>query len=98
MPRSRFNRRKRSYSMKLCATSQTKFSIVFFQIGNVNCRMGDQIHVLAQQIFGKSSVQECSLQEIRELTQRYPYFAPAQFLLLEKLRQEGSPEYGEQLQ
>ncbi|MFL5739935.1 MAG: hypothetical protein ACJ75B_06950 [Flavisolibacter sp.] len=60
--------------------------------------MGEQIHVLAQQIFGKSSVEECSLQEIRELTQRYPFFAPAQFLLLEKLKQEGSPEYAGQLQ
>lgn len=60
--------------------------------------MSERIHVLAQQLFGKSSVAECDLQEIRTLAQRYPYFAPAQFLLLEKLKQESSPEYGTQLQ
>lgn len=55
-------------------------------------------HVLAQQLFGKSSVESCSLQEIREMVERFPYYAPAQFLLLEKLKQDNSPEYTEQLQ
>jgi hypothetical protein len=75
-----------------------KFSIAFFPIGNVNCRMSERIHVLAQQFFGKSSVDECDLQEIKTLANRYPYFAPAQFLLLEKLKKENSPEYSAQLQ
>jgi hypothetical protein len=60
--------------------------------------MSERIHVLAQQLFGKSSVDECDLQEIRNLVTRYPYFAPAQFLLLEKLKKENSPEYSSQLQ
>jgi hypothetical protein len=60
--------------------------------------MSERIHVLAQQLFGKPSVAACDLQEIRSLVQRYPYFAPAQFLLLEKLKQENSPEYIHQLQ
>jgi len=60
--------------------------------------MSERIHVLAQQLFGKPSVAACDLQEIRSLVQRYPYFAPAQFLLLEKLKQENSPEYIQQLQ
>lgn len=60
--------------------------------------MSERIHVLAQQLFGKSSIDECDLQEVRALANRYPYFAPAQFLLLEKLKKENSPEYAEQLQ
>ncbi|MBO9681331.1 MAG: hypothetical protein J7502_01445 [Flavisolibacter sp.] len=60
--------------------------------------MSERIHVLAQQLFGKSSVDECALQEVKNLASRYPYFAPAQFLLLEKLRKENSPEYTAQLQ
>jgi hypothetical protein len=75
-----------------------KFSIAFFPIGNVNCRMSERIHVLAQQLFGKSSVDECDLQEVKDLANRYPYFAPAQFLLLEKLKKENSPGYTAQLQ
>jgi hypothetical protein len=60
--------------------------------------MSERIHVLAQQLFGKASVDECDLQEIRDLANRHPYFAPAQFLLLEKLKKEASPEYSSQLQ
>ncbi len=60
--------------------------------------MSERIHVLAQQLFGKSSVAECDLQEVKALAHRFPYFAPAQFLLLEKLKQESSPDYGVQLQ
>lgn len=60
--------------------------------------MSERIHVLAQHLFGKSSIDECDLDEIRSLANRYPYFAPAQFLLLEKLKTENSPEYGTQLQ
>lgn len=60
--------------------------------------MSERIHVLAQQLFGKSSIQECDLQEIKNLAQRYPYFAAAQFLLLEKMKQENSGEYHAQLQ
>jgi hypothetical protein len=60
--------------------------------------MSERIHVLAQQLFGKSSIDECDLQEIKNLANNYPYFAPAQFLLLEKLKKENSPEYSVQLQ
>ena len=48
--------------------------------------MSKRIQVLAQEIFGKASIDECDLQEIKELVGRYPYFAPAQFFLLEKLK------------
>ena len=60
--------------------------------------MSERIHALAQELFGKSSVEECDLQELKALAHQYPYFAPAQFLLLEKLKQENSPEYSAQLQ
>jgi hypothetical protein len=60
--------------------------------------MSERIHVLAQQLFGKSSVDECDLQEVKDLANRYPYFAAAQFLLLEKLKKENAPEYPAQLQ
>src|SRR5687768_13822409 len=60
--------------------------------------MSERIHVLAHQIFGKSSVEECDLSEIRDLVNRHPYFAPAQFLLLAKLKQENDPGYQAQLQ
>ena len=60
--------------------------------------MSERIHVLAQQLFGKASIDECDLQEIKNFANRYPYFAPAQFLLLGKLKKENSPEYSAQLQ
>ena len=60
--------------------------------------MSERIHVLAQQLFGKSSVDDCDLQEIKDLVNRYPYFAPAQFLLLEKLKRQNAPDYTSQLQ
>jgi hypothetical protein len=60
--------------------------------------MSERIHVLAQQLFGKSSIDDCDLQEVKDLANRYPYFAPAQFLLLEKLKKEDAPEYSKQLQ
>ena len=59
--------------------------------------MSERIQVLAQQIFGKSSIDECGLQEIKDLAERFPYFAPAQFLLLEKLKRENAPDYPAQL-
>lgn len=58
--------------------------------------MSNRIHALAQQLTGKTSLEECSLDEVRQLTERYPYFAPAQFLYLQKLKQEESPEYDKQ--
>lgn len=53
--------------------------------------MSERIHALAQLLPGKSSLDECSVDELQHLTKRYPYFAPAQFLLLQKLKAIGSP-------
>ena len=57
--------------------------------------MGNRIHALAQQLTGKATLEKCGLEELQHIAQRYPYFAPAQFLLLQKLRQMGSAEEAE---
>jgi len=57
--------------------------------------MSNRIHALAQQLTGKQNLEDCSLDEVKHIAQRYPYFAPAQFLLLQKLRQSGPPEEAE---
>lgn len=50
--------------------------------------MSERMNALAQ-LLGKSSAEECSFEELQQLTSQYPYFAPAQFLLLQKLKTEG---------
>ncbi len=60
--------------------------------------MSERIHALAQHLFGKATIEECSLEEVKTLVQRFPYFAPAQFLLLDKLKQEDEEAYSLQLQ
>lgn len=57
--------------------------------------MRNGTQALAQQLTGKATLEECSLEEVKRIAQRYPYFAPAQFLLLQKLRLEGTPEEAE---
>ena len=54
--------------------------------------MSNRIHALAQQLTGKASIEECSLEELQHIARRHPYFSSAQFLLLQKLRQLNSPE------
>ncbi|HVG40565.1 MAG TPA: hypothetical protein VM888_03050, partial [Chitinophagaceae bacterium] len=58
--------------------------------------MSGYFNNLSQQLFNKP-LQECTVEEVEGLTRQYPYFAPAQFLLLKKLDKE-SKEYGEQFQ
>lgn len=60
--------------------------------------MSERIHALAQRLLGKATIEECNVEEVKSLAQRFPYFAPAQFLLLEKLKQEGAEEYNAQVQ
>jgi hypothetical protein len=60
--------------------------------------MSERIHALAKQLLGKSSIEECALQDVRAIANKYPYFAPAQFLLLEKLKAESQDDYTAQLQ
>ncbi|MBD0331309.1 MAG: hypothetical protein ICV66_01510 [Chitinophagaceae bacterium] len=59
--------------------------------------MAEHFTELVQQLFGKHSLEDCSEQELRALTEKYPYFNTAQFLLLKKLKKD-SDEYRVQLQ
>ncbi len=49
--------------------------------------MGNSMQVLAQQFFDKASIEDCSLEELRHVAKRHPYFAPVQFLLVHKLQE-----------
>lgn len=52
--------------------------------------MTDRTDALAQALFNKSSLHDCSLQQVDYLAHQYPYFSTAQLLLLQKL--EKNPE------
>lgn len=60
--------------------------------------MNNVINELTRSIVDKSSLHECSVNELQELTRQYPYFGPAQFLLARKLKEENSPLYEQQSQ
>ncbi len=57
----------------------------------------DRFNLLSQQLIQKD-ISECSAEELQQLSQQYPFFAPAQFLLLKKLQEEKSPDYLQQQQ
>lgn len=60
--------------------------------------MSERIHALAHQYLGKNILEDCTISEVESLAQRYPYSAPVQFLLLQKMKQEGHPGYEAQYQ
>jgi hypothetical protein len=60
--------------------------------------MSERMHSLAHGLLGKKTLEETDLQEIKDLVNRYPYYAPGQFLLLQKLRSVDAEEYTAQLQ
>src|SRR5215467_4907883 len=53
---------------------------------------------LANSIFQKNSLDDCSLEELQAIAKEYPYFKPAQFLLAEKLKAIDEDLYNQQLQ
>src|SRR5215217_9060253 len=59
--------------------------------------MSDRTDALAQALFNKPSLQECSLQQVDYLAHQYPYFSTAQLLLLQKT-EPGSEAYTTRLQ
>ena len=48
------------------------------------------VNDLIQSVAGKPSLHDCSLDELQQLVNQYPYFGPAQFLLAKKLKEENS--------
>ena len=59
--------------------------------------MTNRFDVLMQQLFQKN-IEDCSVEELQDLANEYPYFAPAQYALLQKLKDSGSDGYQAQLQ
>ncbi|MGN6532423.1 MAG: hypothetical protein ACTHK0_11820 [Ginsengibacter sp.] len=59
--------------------------------------MNEELDALTQPFLHKTMA-ESTIEEIRAVTQSYPYFVPAQLALLKKLNQENDPAYEAQLQ
>ncbi|MCU7549098.1 hypothetical protein OCK74_08225 [Chitinophagaceae bacterium LB-8] len=59
--------------------------------------MSDRFNLISQQILQKD-LSNCSLEELQQLSEQYPFFAPAQFLLARKLKENNSPAYAQQFQ
>jgi hypothetical protein len=57
--------------------------------------MNSSIDQLVRSILQKDSLEQCSLDELRHLTDQYPYFSAAQLLLAKKLSLEPHSENGE---
>ena len=60
--------------------------------------MNPLIDQLVQSVLKKKSLEECTLQELQQLADQYPYFGVAQLLLAEKMGSEKSSGYKNQLQ
>lgn len=60
--------------------------------------MSESTQALANLLPGKHSLDDYTLQEIEQLTQQYPYFVPAQFLLLQKLKHADPEQFQKALQ
>ena len=59
--------------------------------------MTNRFDVLTQQLFQKN-IDDCSVEELQDLANEYPYFAPAQYALLLKLKGTDHTAYQSQLQ
>jgi hypothetical protein len=59
--------------------------------------MHELINKLAFSLFRKSSLEQCSTEEIEHLAKQYPYFSSAQLLLAAKQKQTDHSEFEKQL-
>lgn len=59
--------------------------------------MGGRFSELAQYLLDHSSMEASSVEEIQSLVDKYPYFAPARFLLVEQLKTVDPEAYAHQL-
>jgi len=60
--------------------------------------MNEDIQQLVQSFFGKNSIDECGVQELQNAAREYPYSAPLQLILSEKMRSQHPSLYQKQLQ
>jgi tetratricopeptide (TPR) repeat protein len=56
------------------------------------------VNDLAKAIFQKNSLQECSLNELQQLSNKYSYSSSIQLLLTQKLKEENHNQYNKQLE
>lgn len=60
--------------------------------------MNARINQLVKSLLQKDSLDQCSLREVEQFAERYPYFGAAQLLLTKKLQSEDDSRYAAQLQ
>lgn len=60
--------------------------------------MNGPINQLIKSLLHKDSLDQCSLDELQQYADRYPYFGAAQLLLTKKLQTENTERYRDQLQ
>lgn len=60
--------------------------------------MNGPINQLVKSLLQKDSLDQCSLEELQQYADRYPYFGAAQLLLTKKLQTENTERYQDQLQ
>lgn len=60
--------------------------------------MHELINQTAVSLLKKTGIQDCSIDELKVLVKRYPYFQVARLLLVSKLKQINNPEYKKELQ
>lgn len=60
--------------------------------------MHELINKLAFSLFKKNSIEDCSIDEVKELAEQYPYFSSAQILLAAKQKQTADVDIEKQLQ
>lgn len=60
--------------------------------------MKETLNKLVHSLFQKKSLQECSIEELKLFTEKFPFFATAQLLYTVKLKDSGDIAYKEQLQ
>jgi len=59
--------------------------------------LSERFNALSQQIFQKK-LEDCSVEELESLAHEYPYFAPAQYILLARLKDADYSRHESQLQ
>lgn len=59
--------------------------------------MNFTVNEITNSIAGKPSLSECSVEELRQLTSQYPFFGPAQFLFVKKLKEVNSWQLKDQV-
>src|SRR5687768_12798719 len=57
----------------------------------------DNLQHILQMVFRKESLDEVSVEELEQLSEEHPLFAPLHFLLAKKYRQSGNELYEKQL-